>query len=650
MKKTYASALIPAFIAFATVINAGRIPKTQLPRDIRITNNGSSDYVIVRAEESEFAIKSACSNLSKAVKKQTGTEIKVVTDKTEKYAAGAKIPCEILVGKTNRNVGCDHAKVLRADDFSVCEHEKTVVLSAGSNEGYAKAAQYITDNLIADGELEIPENFLYVYRADYEIETLTLLGADISEYDIVYSAEFAKEKAQDFAGALSEKSGISFEAADKGDGKQIIFGNHGELSKTEYAVTLENGNIYISSPTKAGLEKAYGEFASEIFDKEEKYVTIDNIDIKGKLEKTDTYSKYIRTATPLANTYHKLTEEKELTVAYFGGSVTVGHAASDRAKYSWRARTTAWIADNFPEAKVTEVNSAIGATGSHLGAFRTEKDIISYAPDLVFIEYSVNDTYNGESEASASENYEAIVRSIRKAYPDCDIVSVYVTDSGKASAGGDFAIKNAHEKISKAYGIPAVDVGKALIEKYGLKGSSSPDWKKYFTDSVHMNDEGFYEYALVLSEFLANELLFATPSQPQAHILPEKVTEGCERELQYIFPTKDMLENAQGFEFKETGFMSETPGAVYNGYLTTSDPDNSLTFTFTGTELSLFMTTYTSGVVEYEVDGKRWKVERRSMNNPFPIVKNLSYGEHTITMKFKFNDSKTANIGAFLVR
>ncbi|MBQ4626546.1 MAG: hypothetical protein IJB45_04760, partial [Clostridia bacterium] len=42
---------------------------------------------------------------------------------------------------------------------------------------------------------------------------------------------------------------------------------------------------------------------------------------------------------------------------------------------------------------------------------------------------------------------------------------------------------------------PAVDVGKALITKKFLRGTQSSDWKKYFTDIVHMNDAGFAEYA-----------------------------------------------------------------------------------------------------------------------------------------------------------
>ena len=652
MKKIRATAIFPALLAVAAILNSSNLPKPQLPADISLTRDGKSECVIVRPDGSPFAITSACSNFSRAVKKQTGAEIKVITDKTDKYAAGAMIPREIIVGNTSRNIECSHSENLKINDFSVCAHGKDLVVAAGQESVYADAMSYITENLIKDGELCFPENFVHIESGDYAVDSLSLCGTDISDFGIVYSADFAKGSAESFADTLTEKTGIVFEAKDSADGaKNIVFGNEKDILRTEYAVFEKDGSIYVSSPTKAGLEKAYEKLSAELFGKEEKNVAVNTLDIKGNLEKTNGYAKYIRTASPLSNTYKKLTVDKKLTVAYFGGSVTVGYSSSDRAKYSWRARTTSWLADNFPEAKITEINSAIGASGSHLGAFRAQRDIIAYEPDLVFIEFSVNDTYNGETGDTASENYEAIVRSIRKAYPDCDIVNVYITDSSKASAGGDFSIKDlAHDKVAKAYRIPAVDVGKALIEKYSLKGSSSPDWKKYFSDSVHMTDEGFYEYSLVLSEFLANELLFADSHESAAHVLPEKVTAGCERELQFILPTKEMLENATGFSFNEKGFLSETPNASYNEYLETNDTNNSITLTFTGSELSLFTGSFTSGTVEYEVDGKRWKVERNSMNNPFPIVKNLKYGEHTITMKFKFKDSTVARIGAFLVR
>ena len=649
MKKIVAAATVfPILVVGGIFFSIGQLRNASLPKDVEFIKNGQSEYVIVRSAESEFAVTAACSNLSRAIKKQTGADIKVITDKTDRYESGAKIPCEIIVGDTNREIECEIADSLLYDDFAICVHGQDLVLTAGNPKGYEKAADYVADNLLKNGNLSLPENFVHIEKGEYAIESLTLCGKDISDYTLSYTNDTTKAYVQKLSETVREKTGVTMKMAENATENAIIFDTSGE-DRSSYAVACENGNIRISSPTGTGLTLGFDAFSKKLFGNGEKIVKTENIEINGKISEGTEYSAFIMDRGDLSNTYNKLTKDKKLTVAYFGGSVTVGHASSDRSKYSWRARTTAWLAENFPEAQVVEINSAIGASGSHLGAFRVQRDIIAHKPDLVFVEYSINDGYNGETEASAAENFEAIVRSVRKALPECDIITSYSTDSGRASGGGDFAIKNGYEKVAKAYDVPAVDVGKALITKKNLKSNASPDWSKYFTDIVHMNDTGFEEYTKVIAEYLKNELICTPHGESVAHSLPEKVYENADRELQYILATEDMLENAKGFTFEKGTFENGTV-PIYEGYLKTTTADNSITFTFTGSELSLFMSSYTSGTVTYEIDGKKWRADRNSMNNPFPIVKNLEYGEHTITMQFGFKDSTSANIGAFLVR
>lgn len=82
---------------------------------------------------------------------------------------------------------------------------------------------------------------------------------------------------------------------------------------------------------------------------------------------------------------------KPVTIGYFGSSITEGYGASDPATTSWRARTTRYLRERFPGSAVTEINAAIGGTGSDLGAFRCSEDLLSKNPDLVFVEFAVND-------------------------------------------------------------------------------------------------------------------------------------------------------------------------------------------------------------------------------------------------------------------
>lgn len=71
------------------------------------------------------------------------------------------------------------------------------------------------------------------------------------------------------------------------------------------------------------------------------------------------------------------------TVAFIGGSVT--------ERDCWRPQVMDLFRRRYPSVKFKEVNAGIGGTGSDLGAFRMDRDVILHEPDLVFIEFAQND-------------------------------------------------------------------------------------------------------------------------------------------------------------------------------------------------------------------------------------------------------------------
>jgi len=645
MKKILSAALVMPLISGGALFNIGP--------DTAVAQNGKSDYVIVRPDACDFAVKAAASNLSKAIKKATGVEIKVITDKTAPTGA-PYYPREILIGNTSRVYSQTASKGLLYNDYAVRVYGNTVAVAAGNDSVYDDAVKYITDNLISEDLLVLKNGYNYVYRSDYEIDSITLCGKDVSQYTVVVTDDAYESYAGDFSATLLEKTGRTVETDTKTqpDRSEIVFGGDvNGLSAAGYSVSAKNGDVVISSPSDMGFSAAYAEFSQSIFNNGESDIKMDTVNIRNEVKPTAKYEKYITARTPLTNTLTKLKQKKQLTVAYFGGSVTVGHGATDREKYSWRARTSEWLTKNFPDAEIISVNAAIGATGSHLGAFRTERDIISQKPDLLFVEFSVNDSYNRETAESAAENYEAIVRRVRKALPECDIVNVYITDSGKTSAGGNFVQKQGHEKIAAEYGIPALDVGRALAVTQKLAGNSSPAWKDYFTDIVHMTDKGYGEYFATISEYLANELIFADAGKISKHPLPALVMPGAERTLHYDLVTAEMAAKFENCSFVEGSVFDKLSHTPYLSYLLVNQPGNKITVKFTGTELALLMSDYTSGTVKYTVDGKNGSEVRNSMNNPFPLISGLEYGEHTAVIEICFDkDSKSAKLIGFLSR
>ncbi len=157
----------------------------------------------------------------------------------------------------------------------------------------------------------------------------------------------------------------------------------------------------------------------------------------------------LRARDGLPNFFAKAKAGKPLTVAYFGGSITAANG--------WRPQTTAWLQQHYPKAKVTEINAAIGGTGSDLGVFRLGHDVLEHRPDLVFVEFAVND--GGAAPAQIHRCMEGIVRQIRRADPATAICFVYTMHSGML---GDLAAGRlprsaaAMEYLADHYGIPSI--------------------------------------------------------------------------------------------------------------------------------------------------------------------------------------------------
>lgn len=207
-------------------------------------------------------------------------------------------------------------------------------------------------------------------------------------------------------------------------------------------------------------------------------------------------------------------------VAYLGGSIT--------AAPGWRVKSLAWLAKQFPQASFTEINAAIGGTGSDLGAFRVGQDVIAGRPDLVFIEFAVND--GGVAPEQIMATMEGIVRQIRRADPATDICFVYTLSEPVVPdlLGGHLQRSAAAmEAVADHYGIPSVHFGVEVAKRITagtlvFKGTKPEPFDPaampmlFSTDSVHpLVETGHVLYADVLARSLAAfEKLPGTP-EPQ---------------------------------------------------------------------------------------------------------------------------------------
>ena len=213
---------------------------------------------------------------------------------------------------------------------------------------------------------------------------------------------------------------------------------------------------------------------------------------------------YIHERGGCPNAFRKFAESQKSAVftkiTFFGGSITAGAGAST-PENCYRELTMRQLRQDYPGAVLAENNSAIGGTGSWLGAFRTSGDALYGGAALVFVEFAVND--GGEPEQQVYASMEGIVRQIFARDSSTDVVFLYTLAKNHMNAYKQGKLPDRvawHEKIAAHYGIPSVNMGQYAAEKI-LKGELTFD--EFAKDGVHPTDRGYALYLEALRPFLA---------------------------------------------------------------------------------------------------------------------------------------------------
>ncbi|MEO6036135.1 MAG: SGNH/GDSL hydrolase family protein [Verrucomicrobiota bacterium] len=102
---------------------------------------------------------------------------------------------------------------------------------------------------------------------------------------------------------------------------------------------------------------------------------------------------------------------KPISVVFLGGALTWGSGASDPETTSFRALMETHLREKYPSAHFNFHTAAFGGTGSKLGMFRIESDVLSRKPDLVFLDFTTEDKLDG-TDRSTLGSYERILREL----------------------------------------------------------------------------------------------------------------------------------------------------------------------------------------------------------------------------------------------
>lgn len=351
----------------------------------------------------------------------------------------------------------------------------------------------------------------------------------------------------------------------------------------------------------------------------------------------------------LENTKYKLEKEKKLTCVFLGGSITEGAGATNPA-CCWASRFDDYLKERYADCDIRAVNVGIGGTGSDLGAYRCEKDVLSAKPDLVFYEFAVNDYWMAQSEIA--DCCEAILYKIRRALPCCDIIFLYTTTKTvceNLAQGNLYTSRSVHTATAYRYGnIMQIDVGEVIRTKILTEGG---DFARYLPDTVHPNDLGHGVYFETIRNKFTEAIENAEKlSEPKPYALPALSKTDFSRITAHM---KDSFDTeCSGFEKINTSFFGKYPH-----YIEGKNPGDSVTFTFSGRKLDLFCErSKDSGTVIYKIDDlpeqsvSTWDEYCKDYNRPsiIPLTQWLPQGEHTVTLRI--SDEKAAESQGHAVR
>lgn len=273
----------------------------------------------------------------------------------------------------------------------------------------------------------------------------------------------------------------------------------------------------------------------------------------------------------------KLTVGESVTIVFFGGSITWGGNATDIDQGSYRARTTQWFRQQYPQSRITSINAGIGGTGSDLGVFRCQSDVLVHQPDLVFVEFAVND--GGMEDEKSMQTFEGVLRQLLLApsHPDvCVVYTIRKSDMAAWHAGQLSARAQTQQRLVEYYDLPSVSMAKGIADAVCCQQAT---WEELMNDDVHPLDAGHALYTQVLTESLAS--LFDQKSTNPAALPKPLVSD------RYVSSTMQALpRNVSGW----TWIDLENKGGweCFDGLLMADKPGTELTLTFNGQLVGLY--------------------------------------------------------------
>ena len=193
----------------------------------------------------------------------------------------------------------------------------------------------------------------------------------------------------------------------------------------------------------------------------------------------------------------KWPKNRTINIVWHGHSVPSGYHQTPKVEPFGSYPFMVWqgMNERFPTAVINSITTAIGGENSVKGAARFERDVLPYHPDLLFIDYAIND------RSVQLEDVERAWRSMIESAKTHQIPLILITPTG--TRFDDFkdptnalSIRVALiRKLGKEYDLPVADVSAAWQKV--LDGGTPQE--SLLSQGLHPNAKG---HAIAAQEIL----------------------------------------------------------------------------------------------------------------------------------------------------
>ena len=293
--------------------------------------------------------------------------------------------------------------------------------------------------------------------------------------------------------------------------------------------------------------------------------------------------------TALAAVMKQAEAGEPVTIATIGGSITQGTISNGvkdsqvKTKSCYADIFFAWWKETFPQSEITVVNAGIGATDSYLGVHRVQEDVLDYHPDLVLVEYSVNDGANNTFKIT----YDNLVYKMATMEDAPAVMLLFMGQTNLSSA------QNVHQMVGFNYGIPMVSYLNLLSD---LFDSGRYTEKDLSGDVTHPSALGHAIVGEILWKYL-NQVYTELDSYGEPTVFDKKIFTKAKYLNAELAGVEDVTPESPG-SFTESGKDFNGWGNVWK----TTDGDGNIVFKIKCKNLGiLFWRSTSSAYGNYEV-------------------------------------------------